>query len=90
MLFSDQKTRIYTLALDLTSSEAAARKIVKAVLSRLKNEVQNFSPDDLEELIHRFTYDAALPMILDSETASSGEVESCCSWLTRSKRPAIC
>ncbi len=91
MVFSEQKTKIYTLALDLTNDEAAARQVASQVFERLKGEMLHRSPEAIDRLIHRLTYDAALPILLEKTADKCDEVEACCTWLGQQpKNSAIC
>lgn len=55
---------VFTLAMHLLSDEELAKKVVIDVFIRFSHEGHKHSEKPLDEVIHRFSYDAALQYLL--------------------------
>lgn len=67
---------VHTLAMHLTSNEDAAERVAIEVFTRLGREHHRYSSEPLDSVIHRFTYDAALPVLLEQITKHTDEVDA--------------
>lgn len=66
---------VHTLAMHLTNSEDAAEKVVLEVFRRFSQEHHKNHAEPLDSVIHRFTYDAALPLLLEQITEHTEELD---------------
>ncbi|MCB0323291.1 MAG: hypothetical protein KDD69_06935 [Bdellovibrionales bacterium] len=55
---------VFTLAMHLTGDEEAARQVTIDVFVRLSHEGHRHREQPLDALMHRYTYDAALPCLV--------------------------
>jgi hypothetical protein len=55
---------VFTLAMHLVSDEELAKQVVIEVFIRYSREAHKHHQEPLDAVIHRFTYDAALPRLL--------------------------
>ncbi len=90
MVFSDYEEKVFRLALDLTGSEEAAFTVVDKVHTRLAKELCRNRQEPLDTLIHRFTYDAALPLLFERVQENCDELDACCTWITGEKHSMVC
>jgi hypothetical protein len=68
---------VFTLAMHLTSDEESARKVVADVFVRLGREHHTIKEEPLDSIIHRFTYDAAIPLLLGQIQQKAEDLEDC-------------
>lgn len=81
---------VFTLAMHLTSDEELARSVVADVFVRLGREHHRIKEEPLDSIIHRFTYDAAIPLLLGQIQKKAEDVEGCGGRAYETLRMMIC
>ena len=87
--FSRCEPEILELAMNLLGDEDAARRVAAQVCERLVREIYRHPQESLDVLVHRFTYDAALPLLIQGTHADWQDIEACCPWLTDAKKRVV-
>lgn len=68
-IISRFETTVFSLAMNLTNELSSSAHVVEQVFLRLSREKSISSEEELETLIHRFTYDAAINELIASKLA---------------------
>ena len=63
-LIEKHELQVFTLAMHLTSSESSAAEVVEEVFIRLAKELHTHVGADIEQVVHQYTYDAAIGRLL--------------------------
>jgi hypothetical protein len=74
-IVSRYEVTVYTLAMHLTGDETSAKKVVLDVFIRYAHQAHKHLEESLDSLIHRYTYDAALPCLLGLLESQLDETE---------------
>ena len=71
-IISDYETKVYTIAMDLLEDPGSASEVVEEVFIKLNTEAEALNLNDelmdeeeLDRLIHGYTYAATLPRLLN-------------------------
>lgn len=73
-IIKNYETLVFSLAVNLTGSSDEATRVVEDVFIRLERESAILEDNDLENVLHRFTYDRSLDSLLGScQESSSGQ-----------------
>ncbi|OVE80405.1 hypothetical protein BVY02_00245 [bacterium J17] len=89
-IISRYEVQVFTLATHLTGCEEAAKQVCETVFTRLCNNYDQYLAEDLfansfETLIHRMTYDAALPFLVGSFNNITDRTEAIANSLSKNR-----
>ena len=89
-LIEKYESTVFTLAMHLTGNEDAAKEATIEVFLRLSEEQYRQAHEPIDTLIHRFTYDAALPLLLCQMEKNLDNVDSIGSCFLEPGKTLIC
>lgn len=69
-VIADYEVKVFTLAIDLLEDPALASEVAEEVFLRINSESEALpvNSEDINKLIHRYTYEAALPKLLNKRS----------------------
>ena len=89
-LIQKYETTVFTLAMHLTGSEEAAKEATIEVFLRLSREQHLYANESTDTLIHRFTYDAALPLLIVQMAKNLDDVDTIGASFLEPKKTLVC
>lgn len=89
-LVAEYEVLVFTLAMHLTGSEDAARQVVETVFVRLNREWTDNIHESLENVIHKLTYEEALPLLLAQIETKNDEQDALIFKLAQGSGRLVC